>query len=162
MTETPGTEEMHKALFANLIMMLASSVMQQMGKTVNPMTGKAEVDLQTARMTIDMIVMLQAKTKGNCDETEDAMLKDLLSSLQMNFVETSEQENNKKTESSDAPETNKINKAANTRKRFLRENAIRSRSGKALPINCAVPGAKSWSAGNSSRILSPSSRTSTP
>jgi len=32
--------------------------------------------------------MLQAKTKGNLDKDEDKMLNDVLSSLQMNYVET--------------------------------------------------------------------------
>lgn len=102
MTAKPTTEDRDKALFANLIMMLASSSMQQMGKIINPMTNKAEVDLETAQMTIDMIAMLQAKSKGNCDESEEKMLKDLLSSLRMNFVETVEQEKKNKKENTGA------------------------------------------------------------
>lgn len=98
MTAQPKAEDRDKALFANLIMMLASSSMQQMGKIINPMTNKAEVDLETAQMTIDMIAMLQAKSQGNCDESEERMLKDLLSSLRMNFVETVEQEKKNKKE----------------------------------------------------------------
>lgn len=84
------TPDMHKALFANLVMMLSSSAMQQLGKLINPMTNKTEVSLEGARMTIDMLEMIDAKTKGNLDEEEEKMMKELLSSLQMNFVETSQ------------------------------------------------------------------------
>ncbi len=87
MAEAP---EMHKILFANLIMMLSQSAMQQLGKLVNPMTGKTEVSLEGARMTIDMLEMIEAKTKGNLDAEEEKMLKDLLSNLHLNYVETSQ------------------------------------------------------------------------
>ena len=81
-------EEMHKALFTNLVMMLGSSAMQQLGKLVNPMTNKTEVSLEGAQVTIDMIEMLKVRTKGNLDKDEDTLITDLLSSLQMNYVET--------------------------------------------------------------------------
>jgi hypothetical protein len=60
-----------------------------MGKLVNPMTGKPEVNLQGAQMSIDMLSMLQAKTNGNLDPEEESMLNDILTNLQMNYVETS-------------------------------------------------------------------------
>lgn len=79
---------MHKALFTNLIMMLGSSAMQQLGKLVNPLTNKTEVNLDGAQITIDMVEMLKEKTKGNLDTDEEKLITDLLSSLQMNYVET--------------------------------------------------------------------------
>lgn len=83
-----STEEMHKALFTNLVMMLGSSAMQQMGKLVNPLTNETETNLEGAQITIDMIEMLKVKTTGNLDEDENKLLGDLLASLQMNYVET--------------------------------------------------------------------------
>lgn len=88
MPEKLTPEEMHKALFTNLVMMLGSSAMQQLGKLVNPMTNKTEVNLDGAQITIDMVEMLKVKTKGNLDADEDKLITDLLSSLQMNYVET--------------------------------------------------------------------------
>ncbi len=81
----------HKTLFAGLVMMLGSSAMQQMGKLVNPLTGKTEVDLRGAQSSIDLIEMLQARTRGNLEGAEEKMLKDLLASLQMNYVQTAAQ-----------------------------------------------------------------------
>lgn len=92
MPKIPAKEEMHKILFTNLIMMFSASAMQQLGKTVNPMTNKIETDLNGAQMTIDMLEMLQAKTKDNCDDTETKMINDILSALHLNFVETSQTE----------------------------------------------------------------------
>ena len=88
MTEDNTKQERQKALFANLVMMLASSTMQQMGKLVNPMTNKTEVNLEGAQVTIDMLEMLDDRIKSDLDEDEAKMLADILASLQMNYVQT--------------------------------------------------------------------------
>jgi len=69
-------------------MMLSTSAMQQLGKIVNPMTNKAEVSLEGAQVSIDMLNMLKEKTQGNLDAEEESMLNDVLASLQINYVET--------------------------------------------------------------------------
>ena len=68
--------------------MLAMSAIQQMGKLVDPGTGKAEINLEAAKATIDMLDMLEARTRGNLDAEETRLLKDTLMSLKMNYVET--------------------------------------------------------------------------
>jgi hypothetical protein len=88
MADQPPRDDFNKALLANLILMLSSSAMQQLGKLVNPLTNKAEVNLEAAQMTIDMLAMLKEKTKGNLEADEARMLSDILASLQLNFVET--------------------------------------------------------------------------
>lgn len=103
MSEKPNKEDVNRIMFANLIMMFSASAMQQMGKTINPFTKKIEVDMDGAQMTIDMISMLQAKTKDNCDATEKKMINDILSALQLNFVETSNSQASKKDDDKDAP-----------------------------------------------------------
>jgi len=82
------TPDIHKAMFMELIMMLSSSAMQQLGKIINPMTGKTEIQLEAAQATIDMVEMLDAKTKGNLDQEEERLIKNILTSLRMNYVET--------------------------------------------------------------------------
>lgn len=84
-----NAENREKAMFASLVMMLASTTMQQLGKLVNPVSNKAEVDLEGAKTTIDLLSVIQKKTKGNLDEDEEKMMSELLSSLQLNYVETS-------------------------------------------------------------------------
>ena len=81
--------DQNKILFVNMISMLTMSAMQQLGKIVNPATGKAAVNLEGAQATIDMLDMLYAKTRGNLDNDESKMLKDTLTMLKLNYVETS-------------------------------------------------------------------------
>ena len=88
--EEKQRNDLNKVLFMNLVMMLASSAMQQMGKLVNPATHKTEVNLEGAQVTIDLLTMIQTKTKGNLDTDEEKMVKDLLASLQLNYVEMAE------------------------------------------------------------------------
>lgn len=77
----------NEALFQGLVFSLAAGAMQQMGKTVNPMSGKVEKDLAHAQMTIDMLDMLEAKTQGNLTENESKLLKRIIGDLKLNYVE---------------------------------------------------------------------------
>ena len=80
--------DVNKVLFMHLVSMLAMSAIQQMGKLVNPGTGKAEINLEAAQATIDMLDMLATRTQGNLDAEETRLLKDTLTSLKMNYVES--------------------------------------------------------------------------
>lgn len=73
--------------FEQLVMMLATSAMHQLGKLVNPQTGQAEVDLAGAGWSIDLLGMLEEKTRGNLDRHEAQMLGEALTTLRLNFVE---------------------------------------------------------------------------
>ncbi|MBI3985391.1 MAG: DUF1844 domain-containing protein [Lentisphaerae bacterium] len=88
--ENRTKENQNKSLFINLVVMFATSTMQQLGKIINPVTGKTEINLESAQMTIDMLDMLEAKTRGNLDADEAKIINDSLASLKMNFVETAE------------------------------------------------------------------------
>lgn len=80
--------EFHSALFAHLIISLAQSAMLGLGKIVNPMTKKSEVNLDAAQQAIDLLDMLEVKTKGNLNADEQNMMKSTLSMLKLNYVET--------------------------------------------------------------------------
>ena len=87
--------DVNKILFMHLVSMLAMSAIQQMGKLVNPATGKAETNLEAAQATIDMLDMLFTKTKNNLDADEEKLMKETLASLKLNFVETKDEEERK-------------------------------------------------------------------
>jgi len=87
--------DINKVLFMHLVSMLAMSAIQQMGKLVDPGTGKAEINLEAAQSTIDMLDMLFTKTKNNLDADEEKLMKDTLASLKINFVETKDEEERK-------------------------------------------------------------------
>lgn len=92
-TDTLTPDELNKALFTHLVMSLASSAMQHMGKLVNPGSGKTEINLEAAQSTIDVIEMLSAKSKGNLDNEESRFLQQTLTTLRLNYVETSSKPN---------------------------------------------------------------------
>jgi len=79
-------KELNQHLFS-LISMFASACWQQMGKIPNQMDGKISRDLKAAQVTIDMLLMLKDKTKGNLTKTEEKLLEDTISNLQMNYAD---------------------------------------------------------------------------
>lgn len=85
-------EQMFEALFFNLVMMFHTSAMQHMGKLKNPLTDKIERDLLQAQMSIDMLDMLKAKTKGNLSENELRFLDRMISELKLNYVDEAEKD----------------------------------------------------------------------
>ena len=75
------------AYFISLIYSISQAAMMQLGKVSSPITGKIERDLNQARTSIDMLVMLKEKTKGNLSKSEDVFINDILSTLQLNYAE---------------------------------------------------------------------------
>ncbi len=75
--------------FDDLVKTLASQAMMYLGYMPDPQTGKAIVAPEYARLYIDLMGVLQEKTKGNLDEEEAKMLTAMLSELRMAFVEVS-------------------------------------------------------------------------
>ena len=75
-------------MFQGLVISLAAAVMQHLGKTLSPVTNKIEKNLPAAQSTIDMLDMLEAKTRGNLSEAEAKLLKGVLAELKLNYVET--------------------------------------------------------------------------
>ncbi|MCK6506324.1 DUF1844 domain-containing protein [Myxococcota bacterium] len=71
--------------FAQFIVSLGSSALVHLGELADPASGKHAVDLTLARHTIDVLDLLQQKTRGNLDDDEsrlmDALLKDLREKL---------------------------------------------------------------------------------
>ena len=53
----------------------------------NPMTDKIERNLEQASYYIDLLDMLQSKTKGNVSEYKEQMLINTVSELKMNFID---------------------------------------------------------------------------
>lgn len=69
-----------------LLSMLASQAMISLGQVPNPITGKAEVRGDEAKHFIDLIGVIEEKTKGNLNADEAAMISALLNELRMAFV----------------------------------------------------------------------------
>jgi hypothetical protein len=98
MSETTGSDprpemtrdEMVTALFAHLVMQQTNMALMLMGKVPHPQSGQAVKDLEAARLFIDQLEMLEAKTKGNLSPEEAGLLKQSLMSARLAFVEAVE------------------------------------------------------------------------
>jgi hypothetical protein len=84
----PPTRDWPKPDFAALVVSLGSSALFHLGLVPDPATGEAGVpDLPLARQTIDLVEILQEKTRGNLTPEEDQLLQSLLTDLRMRFVD---------------------------------------------------------------------------
>jgi len=81
--ETPLPE----VTFSSFIFSLARSAFMHLGEEPHPETGKVEVSLPLAKETIDIISMLEEKTRGNLTPEEDQLVKNMLFALRMKYVE---------------------------------------------------------------------------
>ncbi|QDK44703.1 DUF1844 domain-containing protein [Bdellovibrio sp. ZAP7] len=79
-------QEKMEASLSVLIMSLASSAVMAMGLAPDPQTGQTSKDKNMARFNIDLLVVLQQKTKGNLSSDEAQFLDNLINDLQMKFV----------------------------------------------------------------------------
>lgn len=75
--------------FSNFVISLASTAMVHLGKTPDPSTGARELDLPMARHTIDVLGLIEEKTRGNLDDDEQKLVDSLLYELRSSFVEIS-------------------------------------------------------------------------
>ena len=86
-----GEEEpkvaLHAVDFSTHILSLASSALISLGKMPAPGGDEIEVDLETAKHLIDVIGMLEVKTKGNLEDGEQKLLQSLLYDLRVAYVD---------------------------------------------------------------------------
>ena len=88
----PDLEIQQTALFAHLLMQQTNMALLLLGKMKHPETGETTKDLESARIFIDTLEMLEAKTKGNLSSEENRLLKQALMSVRMSYVEAVESE----------------------------------------------------------------------
>ena len=74
-------------MFLGLVYSLQMSAWMSMGKVLNPMTQKIERELERAHETIDLLGVLEDKTRGNLHPEEARMLSRVLYELRLNYVE---------------------------------------------------------------------------
>jgi hypothetical protein len=82
----PEDAEPERTMFNEFLMGIASSAFIYLGLVEHPATGRRQVDMTAAKESIDMLVMLQEKTKGNLTRGEEKFFDDLLSELKMHYV----------------------------------------------------------------------------
>jgi hypothetical protein len=76
--------------FAGFILSLGTSSLIHLGEEVDPISGKKEVRMERAREVIDLLSVLEEKTKGNLTPDEESLMSRLLFTLRMKYVEKGE------------------------------------------------------------------------
>jgi uncharacterized membrane protein YukC len=85
---SPAQSQVPEVSFSSLVLTLSTSAWVAMGKVADPLTGEAKKDLDGARYTIDLLVMLRDKTRGNLNDEEQKFLNAVIGELQANYAET--------------------------------------------------------------------------
>lgn len=80
---------MPQVCFPTFVLSLSSSALVHLGEVPDPDSGKTSVNISMAKHTIDILAMLEEKTKGNLDQEESKLLKDMLFELRMHYVRKS-------------------------------------------------------------------------
>jgi len=77
----------NELLFMQLVLQNQQLAMMSMGKLKNPVTDKIDRNLEFAKISIDSLDMLAAKTKGNLSEYEEKFLTEVIKELKLNYVD---------------------------------------------------------------------------
>lgn len=96
--ETPPTdgrpaveeEQLPEVNFATFVFSLSSSALLHFGEIPDPASGQKTKNLSMAKHTIDILAMLEEKTRGNLTPDEEQLLKNILYDLRMRYVKETE------------------------------------------------------------------------
>ncbi len=78
---------MPKVDFFTFVLSLSSSALMHLGEIANQEGAEPEVNLPMAKHTIDILAMLEQKTRGNLTNEEERVLKDFLFEVRMKYVQ---------------------------------------------------------------------------
>ncbi|MCF7708889.1 MAG: DUF1844 domain-containing protein [Verrucomicrobia bacterium] len=80
-------DEKNAVLFSNLVLQQNQMAELFLGKSPHPDSGQNLENLEMAKLTIDTVEMLEAKTKNNLSKNEADILANVLTNLRMTYVE---------------------------------------------------------------------------
>jgi hypothetical protein len=75
--------------FYTFCLSLGSSAFMHLGDAPHPESGEPTMNLPLAQQTIDILAMLQEKTKGNLTAEEESFLDNLIVDLKLRYVSKS-------------------------------------------------------------------------
>lgn len=73
--------------FSSFLLGLITQALMLMGEIASAPGQGQQVDLMAARQMIDLLALLQEKTKGNLEAAEETMLENALFDLRMHYVD---------------------------------------------------------------------------
>ena len=78
--------------FSTFVLSLGSSAMVNLGQVPAPGEDERRKDLVAAKQIIDILSILEEKTRGNLDDAEDKLLSSLLYDLRVHYVDAQKTE----------------------------------------------------------------------
>lgn len=84
--ESSQTPPAPPVTFSSFVISLGSSSLMLMGEQLDPHQAAIPVNLPQAKEIIDLLSVLEAKTKGNLTPDEQTVLRDMLYALRMKYV----------------------------------------------------------------------------
>jgi hypothetical protein len=90
MSQDKNTNALNPVNFSTFILSLASATFIEMGVVEDPLTKTKKKDLSSAKQHIDLLLMLQDKTRGNLDDEERGLLERILRDVRLQFAKASE------------------------------------------------------------------------
>ncbi len=82
----PGAEQ---AKFEDIVSLLMTQALTYLGAFPDPRSGRPVVSLELAKVFVDLLGILEEKTKGNLSEQENQVLTRVVGELRMEYVEVS-------------------------------------------------------------------------
>ncbi|HZR80689.1 MAG TPA: DUF1844 domain-containing protein [Candidatus Binatia bacterium] len=89
MSDAPAGEAALEPSLSTLVLSLSTQALMHLGEIPDVTAGKPVRDLPAARSIIDLLALLERKTRGNLDAAESALFERVLYDLRMRFVEIS-------------------------------------------------------------------------
>jgi hypothetical protein len=83
----PAGEPMPEMSFSTFVISLTTQALMHLGEIADPQSPQIARDLPAAKQMIDLLGILNDKTKGNLDPAEAQLLGDMLYDLRMRYVE---------------------------------------------------------------------------
>ena len=84
-----GTPELPRIDFATFVLSLSHGALVHLGDAPDPSGEKSPPDMELARQSIDLLSLMEEKTRGNLTGEEERVLANVLSDLKLRFVEVS-------------------------------------------------------------------------
>jgi hypothetical protein len=84
---------MPKISFSTFIMSLNASILVSLGLETDPTTGTRSANLPLAKQTIDILGLLEQKTRGNLEDDERRLLTHMLYELRILYIKAKEKPN---------------------------------------------------------------------
>lgn len=78
--------------FSTFVLSLASATFIELGLVEDPLSNKKQTNLSAAKQHIDMLQILQDKTRGNLDDEERGLLERILRDVRLQYVKASGKE----------------------------------------------------------------------